>query len=278
MQKQEKNQHDLKNLGVLIVIYNELLSNSPSYTFISQHQHESIVFIVDNSTDPVIITENMKVHKDKTLVFCGQGNIGLSKAYNKIIDHIENSYSYLKWLLILDQDTELNLSYLSEIVSLCDEKWNVVYFPTVLTQKRQLSPSLLGKLGKSKLTKLHEEKSIPINSGTLWERSIFKSIRFNENLFLDLVDFDVFCQVYASKDIIDVIPMRSTLFQNFSDDMVLSNDKDLLRFKIYVKDFTTFSTQWEYSFFSRYKILIKRAIKLSIRHKNLSYIWVALIK
>ena len=106
-----------------------------------------------------------------------------------------------------------------------------------------------------------------INSCMCINAALFKEVIYDENLFLDCVDYDFINMIrqVISKDIFYIMK-NIEIYQNFSGVTSNTFESDLARFKIYVKDFRYYSKKWNKKNVS--SILFKRALKLVLIHKN----------
>ncbi|NTW96577.1 MAG: glycosyltransferase [Erysipelotrichaceae bacterium] len=264
----------LTHLSILFVLYNQKIDETEVYTYLKKSQLNFQWVIFDNSDENLVCDYNQKFIKpEKMLYLSYRKNLGLSKAYNFSIKKIRETSPDISWVLILDQDTQLNQDYLSEIIFLSETSEPIIYTPQVKSKKGHLSPSSFNPSLCFNLNTKQPKQflSFPINSGTLWPINIFREHQFDESLFLDMIDFDIFFQLYSKDENIIVKPMASIINQSFSGDGFSTLSKDLNRFKIYTKDIMVFSKKWSVP--SRYiqSLLIKRALKLNWHYKNFKF-------
>jgi len=267
------NQNEVR-LTILMVLYNQKLSESEVYTFMHSKPRQFLVVVYDNSTQASIQKFNKELCEVENIILLGNGeNIGLSKAYQSSISTIKKLYPSTHWVLILDQDTLLNDAYFNEILSLSQSTQKCVYYPSVMTKSGLFSPKHLRLKLKINLKESVPNQSlmIPINSGNLWPVQLFDLIHFDEALFLDMIDYDIFFQLYHHNSHIETQLMSSSIEQNFSGETISSSEKDFIRFKIYTNDFNYFSKKWGISPITLKLILFKRALHLNWNYKTLLY-------
>ena len=258
-------------LVVIVVIYNQKITETEVYRFLSPLKPCFQLVLFDNSTDTSIVQYNQNISLQTNAIRLGSGeNLGLSKAYAHAVAHVQTAYPLISWILTLDQDTILNETYFSEILSLTETKQSAIYYPSVYTQNGLFSPHLLNRqLGAGLMS--HDPKKdyvIPINSGTLWSINLFKMIHFDESLFLDMVDYDLFFQLFSQPQTVEMTLMQATIHQNFSGEIRSTLDNALFRFKIYHHDFITFCKKWNVPAHYTKLILLKRALKLNWTYKT----------
>ena len=236
-----------------------------------------IVFC-DNSTDAEIknynvsYVENLK--NDRIFYLDMHGNKGLSKAYNSAIANL--SLNENDFVVIFDQDTlipqDMQLRYENFISKNKDAD---MICPVVLDSVGVMSPSIASGTKFSHIASISQINGTNIssysfiNSGMCIKRSVFDRIKYEENLFLDFVDHDFILS--AKKNGFKIkICKEVVLNQNFSGVTKNTYNQDFSRFCIYMKDAKVFYRKW---FCKNYKlILLPRALKLCMIHKNLSFL------
>ena len=261
------------NFHIIIVIYNSLI-NISQYSFFKKENAR--IYFADNSTDNEIKTKNKNINFNSSFLYIDMnGNVGLSKAYNSIISKISKKNN--NWILLADQDTE----FPSNILTIYEEyiKKNplkLVFAPVISDKIGILSPSLIkGKnvIHSNGYSNYDDFKKITfINSGLCINSKIFENLQYDENLFLDLVDFDFIntCKKQFGYDIFFVIK-QIEIFQHFSGVEKNSFVSDYNRFKIYCKDQNYFyKKHYNANFYSIFRLLL-RALKLSLMHKNFRF-------
>ncbi len=256
----------------IIVLYNQKIS-AEKFSMLNGR----IVFC-DNSTDAEIknynvsYVENLK--NDRIFYLDMHGNKGLSKAYNSAIANL--SLNENDFVVIFDQDTlipqDMQLRYENFISKNKDAD---MICPVVLDSVGVMSPSIASGTKFSHIASISQINGTNIssysfiNSGMCIKRSVFDRIKYEENLFLDFVDHDFILS--AKKNGFKIkICKEVVLNQNFSGVTKNTYNQDFSRFCIYMKDAKVFYRKW---FCKNYKlILLPRALKLCMIHKNLSFL------
>lgn len=198
----------------LIVIYNKNIVLD--WDKKEAKRHEKINFIIfDNSTDENIIRKNKEFCSENDILYRGgEGNIGLSKAYNSIIKEFIQPDDYL---LILDDDSKIEYAYIEKCLK-CDD---LVYTPINIDKANNAvdSPRRVKKgflLKSEKMKSQNESESnyvVSINNGLLIKGSVFQKIGlYNESLFLYFVDSLFFFNLYKER-----IPTRIIHYYNYCD-------------------------------------------------------------
>lgn len=264
-----------KNICVVLVVYQSTIESSNAFASIQRRSESFNMVIVDNSTKPDLILENQTFATQNHIHYISRKeNLGLSRAYNLGLDRIRQNPDLGQWILTLDQDTQLSESYLDEILH---QSWSasneVVYCPNVISAQGKISPIAL-PLHRTK--RMHSEVGKTcigcINSGLLWNLRFLELLRFDENIFLDMIDYDVFMQIHALRLSNRIVVLQSVINQEFSGDSISSFEKDKTRYAIYSKDFTYFCRKWSLSPLYLIQVLLRRALKLSYSHRSLWFV------
>lgn len=261
---------DQTRIHVILVIYQIKISDSSAYESLRKHLDHFELIVIDNSTEEEWIRQNHDFCADHHILYRSEGqNLGLSKAYNLGLDAILNTPDHGNWLIPLDQDTDLPAEYFDEVLSLSQGRSHSVYCPNVHSAQGKISPIILRSEYTVTLPMTDTKLRVCINSGLMWNVELLKSLRFDEGIFLDMVDYDIFMQLYAHNQTSQVIPMKSSIRQAFSGDEISTFIKDKTRFMIYSKDFTYFCRKWSIQKAFCFRILLRRALKLSVSHRSL---------
>ena len=252
------------NFFVIIVLYNKRLDESVAYSSLkaAANRCESRVsfLIVDNSTNEEIKSSNRDC--STSLEYLDMlGNKGLPAAYNQAIDRIDKTTD--NWIVISDQDTKYESEYfnkLEDTVKSCDSK---AIAPQVTNSRGLMSPFTL------------KHDCIPglnrfINSGLAVKSDVFLKIKYNEELFLDFVDYDLANEFH--KNGIDVKFINAELFQDFSGTDFTNKEAAIKRYEIYIKDADKYYSKWEPSSFNRSYYVKKRTLNLSWKFRTTDFI------
>ncbi len=185
----------MNKIAVIIIFYNSLIKDSQAYNLLQDKRLE--LFLADNSVDQNILAQNLSFAKSHNLhYYQNQGNIGLSKSYNKMIKIIKETNQF-QYVLFSDDDTLYTQEYIDKLYKAVSVKKADVIMPIVKDSYDQciISPAFSTKIplipykegGKLKINKVYG-----INSGTCAKLSCFDNWQFNEDIFLYFVDSDFF--------------------------------------------------------------------------------------
>ena len=174
-------------LAAVVVLYNpedEIFNNILSYS-----NNINILIIVDNST----LHNDMLIKKIKRLnniiYVNNNANLGIATALNIGCDKaIENNCD---WILTMDQDSKfLNfIHYKNCLYSLLDNDNIALLASNTTYNAKEYLPE--------NPTCNYEEKFIVITSGNFLNLKLFNNIgRFEDKLFIDLVDYDYCLKVH----------------------------------------------------------------------------------
>lgn len=258
-------------LYVLVVIYNKECKNSKTIKSLLRYTSYKMlnVIIFDNSTSDF---HNMSFCRDNNFSYYGfKKNLGLSTAYNYVIDRIGKDDGYV---IILDDDTELTTDYLTEVVARTQDVNNVeVLLPIVKADNGILSPCMIkyGSGAKSiqKIEDIDMNRITAINSGMVVNLQVYKSIRYDENLFLDCVDHDFMRAVKARG--VPIRILKSAIYQSFSRNEKQKKENALHRFNIFSKDFELYSQRCN-SMLYYYCSITKLLLNYTIHYKTKDFL------
>lgn len=265
------------HFNIITVVYNQLISNCGIVKQFTREDFSTNLIFADNSTKEEMTEKNKNFCLQSNFSYVNMhGNYGLSKAYNKALSDIIKEKK--TWVIICDQDTEITkdfLKYYKNSIESNPDK--LIFCPIINDAVGIMSPSeIKGKKYKhSKKTNFNRniEKYSFINSCMCINSTVFDSIKYDENLFLDCVDHDFVKTVRRTfpDNVFYVIP-ELEIFQNFSGVTKNSLDSDLNRFRIYLKDSRYFYKKWYKSVRSANIYLLFRALKLSLQHENFVFL------
>ena len=222
-------------LYALVVIYNKKCIDSKTLNNLLKYKEKIKIVIYDNSTKDFENEEFCK--QEKIMYYTKRKNVGLSKAYNYVISQIK--YDKEDYIIILDDDTELNDEYFSEVFSKVKNTQADILLPIVKSNNQIISPSLIQfgcrVIQLQDLNCIDINKITAINSGMVIKMTVFESTKYCEKIFLDYVDHYFMKEIREKQYNIKV--MDSCIMQNFSRNEKQSIESVRFRFNIYKKDF-----------------------------------------
>lgn len=255
-------------LYALVVIYNKNCNESLSLQSLIKYKNKIKIIVYDNSTK----NYNNKAFCDKNKIayYSFLENNGLSKAYNYVLKHIKKTSE--DYILILDDDTKLNSNYINEIMRNVKDCNYDIYLPVIRANNKIISPSNVQFHCRIKSVKKIENidmrKISAINSGMVIRTVVFKDISYNEELFLDYVDHDFMKKVrkhYSIKI------LNNPIEQNYSRFKKGSINSEIIRFKIYKKDYKKYCSECNRRLFYILSISFY-SIKKCIKYKTLKFL------
>lgn len=183
---------DFNNTAVLIITFNpeDVLIDTVKYL----SQQYKRVIIVDNGSGPKgleILKQLTRLYSDKNLnVLFNSENFGISKALNQGFEKARQLG--FKWVLTFDQDSKPSSEYLvkgNEVLESYQQPEHVAMItPTLYEQQLQMVIPFRAR-PQDKCSKAR----LAITSGAITRvDSFFEVSGYNEDLFIDYVDFD-FC-------------------------------------------------------------------------------------
>ena len=221
----------------LIVVYNKNITDSITYKFLKKYKTKIKIVIFDNSNASYLEKNKSFCDREKIMYYTCEKNIGLSKAYNYIIDLLRDKKN-IKYLMIFDDDTILNDSYMNESFNIMNQEKYDVSVPIVIANDSIMSPTklILGIITKAKKTPqdIPYKKINAINSGMIINFNVFKKIKYNERLFLDYVDHVFIYDIKKNNFSIHI--MKEKIIQNSSKFEKKDIESEKFRFIIRDKD------------------------------------------
>lgn len=248
----------MNTLYTILVVYNQYIKNSVTYQFLNEHKDINVI-VCDNSTQDY---KNQSVVKSDGYTYIDMhGNKGLSKAYNAALDMLHDQSGYV---ILLDDDTILNEEYYKSILQVsCD-----IAVPIVIDEKSILSPSKVNDGVVSRWDGKEILKQFTaINSGMIIRLDVFKTYRYDENLFLDYVDHNFMMDMQDK----DIRVLDSKIQQNFSGNDVSNIEGSLTRFKIFKKDSKYF---YRHNIRKYVFVVLKRKLHLCMQYHSVRFLFV----
>lgn len=257
----------------LIVIYNKNIEESLTYKCLRTF-YDNINFVIFDNGDEQYIANN-KDYCDKHGIkyFTLLKNVGLPRAYNHVISNLNLSGD--DHLMILDDDTNLTHEYCDEIKKLVNNKNYDICLPKIKAGNMFISPAKVQFNCRIKAVKdfslLNSDNISAINSGMVVRASVYNKIKYNDKLFLDYVDHDFMRKARKIKCAIKI--MDSIIEQNYFRFQVNSLEKELFRFKIYVKDFKIYCRECNNMLFYHVSIF-KYKLHQIMKYKSLKFLFI----
>lgn len=229
--------------GIVVVIYNNYCHECKTLKSLDFDAFDSIL-VLDNS-DEKYIASNADYCNKQHLQYNSFGkNIGLSKAYNYALDFFKDQD--FDFIITADDDTNFTSDYLSQLQTF-NFNTHTIYAPLIYQGDVLINPyyhtnnefiNIFKKRNYQTLkqlqTLINDSHLYAINSGLIIPFSFFKTYRYNENIFLDCVDYE-FCQaVYDNGYHIDIYPYQ--VEQTYSVDQIPRLVEGQQRFEIRLQD------------------------------------------
>jgi len=283
-------------IGILSVLYNQNLTEGNTWKTLllpaSEKAGKTEVVLADNSDDPQIREENRRAAEACGAVYLDmQGNRGLPAAYNWAIDRIlsetdsipetetDSQAEEAEWIVIADQDTCFPADYLQVLERTAAQTDGDVLVPAVKAGQKLLSPcrrkgSRFVPCESDAPGKEALQEAFFINTGLAFRKEVFADpeIRYDEQLFLDFVDFDLLCRLRTrarTKICFAQLP-GVVLQQQFSGTEKRTAEQNLERFRHFVQDGRTFYERW-YGRGMAERAVRSRALRLAVKHRDIRF-------
>jgi len=272
---------NLNSLYAVIVLYKTDLHNCQSFNSLLsavQLQEGVLELLLYNNSPEIVldatICKNANIHIHIT---DDVENSGVSKAYNKGYDLAAGQKK--KWLLLLDQDTQLPENFFSEFFAqraLDINNTDRLYFPIILSNNSIISPAAYipyrGVIKEKVEVGYHDIRKLAIiNSGTIIDAALFNEAGgFNEAVALDFSDVSFFRRVkkiYTRGKLIN-----AKCLHGFSGTNYDSYEKNIQRFKIFIRHANAFSKEKGVNKIYLFITVFIRTIHLSLRFKTFAFL------
>jgi rhamnosyltransferase len=275
------NEETLDDVLSVIVLYKCDLKNSVSFNSLLKGTEKSDgilkLLLYNNSPEINIDTSSYEQKKINVSLINDDTNSGVSKAYN--LAHLMAKEEGRKWLLLLDQDTQLPSDFFSaffEHRKKDAEKREWLYIPIIKSNNRILSPArsfLYRGFMKKKVEtgSVHIKNLAIINSGVIVTNHLFENAGgFNKEVQLDFSDFSFFRRVKKIYSKVFILNVECS--HSFSGLEYDNYEKVLNRFKIYNRNAVAFSREKGVSKIFVFIPVLVRVFKLSIKFRTLNFL------
>jgi GT2 family glycosyltransferase len=231
------------------------------------NRHADVRLIIsDNSDNAGIKCESQQQIQQLDAIYLdNNGNIGLSKAYNRILDYIEDGPF---WLMLSDDDTIFSPAFLENAYT-ASKKTNAHAISGIIrTGDQVMSPVRKNSVFPRKsmfIDKPGKYNNIYcINSGLIIRSSVFSKIgRYDEKLFLDMIDY-WFMDELINNNINEIEIVEGSIDQNFSANEKQSSKAKWKRFGIYRKDFLIYCQLTDKPARYKWGIIAKRFLSIKV--------------
>ncbi len=265
-----------ENVAAVVVVYNVFCGDSPTCKALENHRDLcGTVLIFDNSTRD--LGNRAWCEKRGFSYLGGEGNLGISKAYNKSLDFIREKES-VEIVCLFDDDTHVNKAYFESLLLAAQEEKPSVFLPLIYTGETLLSPCrlddnfLVAPFSNEKEALCYTGNDLSgINTGMAIRRSVFSEYRYDENVFLDGVDHRFMLDMRGRGVLIRVFPYRC--HHEFSGAERPPKKAALTRFCIYAKDYRYLLKNRPLAYL---KLVGKRALRLTLQYRSLAFVKILL--
>ena len=273
---------------IITVLYEQELTSCETWRTLLAAAADADVRIIaaDNSDSGRIRDANRKTAAEAGICYLDmEGNHGLSAAYDRALDMLfpaageEDPDAGAEWVITTDQDTVFPEDYLDRLREAAGRTKASVLAPVVRSGDVQISPC---RLRSGRFVPCAAESLRPsevqglffVNTGLALRSDLFRSegLRYNEDLFLDFVDFDMVARIrQARPGSFELLP-RLVLGQHFSGAEKRAAEEDLERYRLWLQDGKVFFDTWQPGNASRYAGLYARGARLALRHRDARFL------
>ena len=193
------------------------------------------------------------------------GNVGLSRAYNRVISELEMNDCLI---CLFDDDTAVGNDYFKVLREDADRFPDVdIFAPVVKDGKGILSPCILRNLAGRRVRSVGELPRYgisAINSGLAVRLRVFNDYRYDEGQFLDYIDH-AFIRDIAGQDLSKIRIMDTVLYQRFMGSESPDRRSLLNRYGIFKNDVTHFCRRYGIPPLLRGIFLLRRRIVIFLK-------------
>lgn len=259
-------------IAAAVVVYNVFCGDSPTCQALARiAERDGItVLIYDNSTRP--LGNDAYCAEQGWVYLGGQGNMGISKAYNRCVEYLLRE-TQTDILCLFDDDTQVDAQYfacLREAVTR-DAK---IFVPLLYAGGELLSPCMIDPghrfrrfSGEEEALRYTGDQLSAINSCMALDLSLFSDYRYDENIFLDGVDHSFIADMRARGEKIRVFPYRCN--HGFSGMEKPSREAALNRFRIFAKDYAYILRDNRRAY---RRLVGRRALRLTVQYRTLAFL------
>ncbi len=254
---------DFKDLYAVIVVCNSAVEESLTYKCICDSGVN--IIICDNSTREYKNGDFCKGQPNIEYINMG-GNAGLPKAYNAALEKIRGKDGTV---CIFDDDTEIPADYFAKVLKAQENREYNIFVPVVYDEVGLLSPSIMKKIDR-RADNLRQigDNIAAINSAMAVRTSVYENFRYDENMFLDYVDFSFIREMRNRGEKLFVME-NVIIHQTFSAN-VDSKENAAARFEIFKKDLKYY---YKNSRLCYLYVITKRRLRLCFKFRTLYFLF-----
>ncbi|EPA0826292.1 glycosyltransferase [Enterococcus hirae] len=256
---------------VVIVLYQQRFSQSPSFDLLMKAVKEKKIQLVVYDNSPVKQLEPL-LEQDKDISYYHDpSNPGLATAYNYALNHAQQN---IRYFVTLDHDSQLTATYFDTLLTIDWTDELVAAVPLVYAGSNQISPVFADRyinrqVEKVDRSQLSQRRIMAINSGAVFSIKFLKEIGgFNLDFPLDFLDHWLFWTIYQFKKTVFILPEKME-----HDLSVLDYQKvSVTRYQSILKAEKTFYQNYDKEMLPRHrKQLLLRTVKqfLTVRNRKI---------
>ena len=232
------------SMTAAVVIYNTACQDSATCQALAAISRQDLtVLIFDNSTTDYGVKQYCS--RMGWTYLGGQGNLGISRAYNACVDYLM-AQGRTGYLCLLDDDTRLDETYFQRLQEAAAHSGAWVLVPLIYSGDALLSPCLLDEN--------HRVRRFP-------DAQAARS--YDENIFLDGVDHHFMLDMRQKGICAEVFDYHCR--HDFSGDSRPSKESAANRFRIYARDYAYILRSRKVAF---YALVGKRALSLTLGYRS----------
>ncbi len=229
----------------VIVVYNKSIKDSITLNSIKDNAipNDNVV-LVDNSTSDFGIGEYCQSLGYNYISM--NGNAGLSRAYNKALDYLNQKARPNDIVMWLDDDTEVTKEYFEMLQEeVIKDVKSEIFMPVIIGQDRVIYSPNEGGFMRSKFMKtINDEVDMSkingINSCLAVRYRVYDNYRYTEDLFMDLTDNQFFDDMRKRGTSVKIV--RTLIHQSFFQRGDAANITSVInRFRLRIADFMIYA-------------------------------------
>lgn len=261
----------IPKIVVVVVLYQQRFSQSPSFDLLMKAVKEKKIQLVVYDNSPVMQLEPLLEQNEDISYYHDPSNPGLATAYNYALNHAQQN---IRYFVTLDHDSQLTATYFDTLLTIDWTDELVAAVPLVYAGSNQISPVFADRyinrqVEKVDRSQLSQRRIMAINSGAVFSIKFLKEIGgFNLDFPLDFLDHWLFWTIYQFKKTVFILPEKME-----HDLSVLDYQKvSVTRYQSILKAEKTFYQNYDKEMLPRHrKQLLLRTVKqfLTVRNRKI---------